>query len=173
MSYKIALGGIVSALCLVIMLLTSILPALYIVLPMLCGLLIKMLVDEVSSGWALLTYVSVSILSFFLNPNIEATFVFILFFGIYPIILKYLNKLPKLLSKIVKWCIYFGMAFVNYRISVFIVGMDETVENLPFGEYWEQIFVVIIGLFFAIYEFYISLFLNVYQKKWRKKFFRK
>ncbi|MDR0919975.1 MAG: hypothetical protein LBM93_12160 [Oscillospiraceae bacterium] len=172
MSYKIALGGIVSALSLVIMCLTGILPALYIVLPMLCGLLIKMLAEEVSVGWAFLTYISVSLLSFFLNPNIEATFIFILFFGIYPVISKWLNKTPVFFRLPIKWIYYFSASFVNYRISVFLVGVDESVKNLPFGEYWEQIFVIIIAVFFSVYDFYISLFLKIYQEKWRKKIFR-
>ena len=73
-SYKVALGGIVSALCLVTMFLAGILPALYLLLPMIAGVLLMIIAAEVSTGWALLTYVSVSLLSLFVTFDKEAVF---------------------------------------------------------------------------------------------------
>ena len=70
-SYKVALGGIVSALCLVTMFLAGILPALYLLLPMIAGVLLMIIAAEVSTGWALLTYVSVSLLSLFVTFDKE------------------------------------------------------------------------------------------------------
>lgn len=54
-SYRVALGGIVSALCLVTMFLAGILPALYLLLPMIAGVLMMIIAVEVSSSWAMLT----------------------------------------------------------------------------------------------------------------------
>lgn len=48
LSSRVALGGIVAALCIVIMFLTGVLPALYIAAPMAAGLLMIILVEEVS-----------------------------------------------------------------------------------------------------------------------------
>ena len=92
-SYKVALGGIVSALCLVTMFLAGILPALYLLLPMIAGVLLMIIAAEVSTGWALLTYVSVSLLSLFVTFDKEAALVFIMVFGHYPIIRPYLQNL--------------------------------------------------------------------------------
>ena len=63
-SYRVALGGIVSALCLFAMFLTGVFPVLYLVLPMIAGSLITIISTEINPKWAFLTYVSVSIASF-------------------------------------------------------------------------------------------------------------
>ena len=62
-SYRVALGGIVSALCLVTMFLAGIIPALYLLLPMIAGVLMMIIAVEVSGSWAMLTYIAVSLLS--------------------------------------------------------------------------------------------------------------
>ena len=85
-SYRVALGGIVSALCLVTMFLAGVIPALYILLPMIAGALMMIISVEVSSAWALLTYISVSFLSMIVTFDKEAALIFIMLFGHYPIV---------------------------------------------------------------------------------------
>lgn len=46
-SYRVALGGIVSALCLLCMFLAGIMPALYLLLPMAAGMLMMIIAEEV------------------------------------------------------------------------------------------------------------------------------
>lgn len=77
-SYRVALGGIVSALCLVTMFLAGVIPALYLVLPMAAGILMMIISAEVSKSWALLTYISVSLLSMFITFDKEAALIFIM-----------------------------------------------------------------------------------------------
>ena len=66
-SYRVALGGIVSALCLSAMFFAGIMPALYLLLPMIAGVLMMIIAVEVSTGWAVLTYISVGLLSMFIT----------------------------------------------------------------------------------------------------------
>ena len=76
-SYRVALGGIVSALCLVTMFLAGVLPALYLLLPGIAGILLMIIAVEVSTGWAFLTYLAVSLLSVFVTFDKEAALIFI------------------------------------------------------------------------------------------------
>ena len=92
-SDRVALGGIVAALCIVIMFLTGVVPALYIVSPMAAGLLMVILAEEVSVGWAWLTYLAVSLLSLMVTFDKEAALMFILFFGYYPMLRLNLEKI--------------------------------------------------------------------------------
>ena len=55
-SYRVALGGIVSALCLVTMFLAGVIPALYLLLPGIAGILLMIIAVEVNIPWAFLTY---------------------------------------------------------------------------------------------------------------------
>ena len=92
-SYRVALGGIVSALCVALMFLTGVLPALYIAAPMVAGMLMIVLRLEVSESWAWLTYLSVSLLALIVTFDKEAALMFILFFGYYPMLRLYLEKI--------------------------------------------------------------------------------
>ena len=74
-SYRVALGGIITALCLFLMFLTGVMPLLYLALPMVAGALLLIIVEEIGSGWAVLTYAAVSLLSVFVtlpHPPAEA-----------------------------------------------------------------------------------------------------
>ena len=66
-AYKIALGGIISALCLLTMFMTGIFPVLSILLPMISGIFMMIMVSEINISWAFLTYISVSLLSLMLT----------------------------------------------------------------------------------------------------------
>ena len=60
--YKVALGGVISSLCIMSMFLTGVIPFLSLTLPMICGLLITIIVVEVNPSWAFMTYIAVSLL---------------------------------------------------------------------------------------------------------------
>ena len=66
-SYKVALGGVIAALCLLGMFLTGVIPFLNMTLPMIAGALITVIAVEVNSPWAVMTYIAVSFLSIFIT----------------------------------------------------------------------------------------------------------
>ena len=70
-SYRVALGGIVSSLCLLCMFLAGIMPMFYLILPMVAGILLMIIAEEVSLSWAWLTYIAVGILSLFITADKE------------------------------------------------------------------------------------------------------
>ena len=84
-SYKVALGGVVSALCLLLMFLTAVIPPLSITLPLFAGMLIFVVAIEISSSWAFVTYAAVSVLSFLVTPAKAARLFITLRFGYYPL----------------------------------------------------------------------------------------
>ncbi len=91
-SYRVALGGIISSLCLLAMFLTGVMPLFYLALPMIAGILILVMMVEVNTGWAWLTYLAVSILSLFVTFDKEASIMFVMFFGHYPILHQYIKN---------------------------------------------------------------------------------
>ena len=74
-SYKVALGGVISSLCLLAMFMAGVAPFLYLTLPMIAGALISIIVVEVNSSWALLTYIAVSLLSVFVTYDKESALI--------------------------------------------------------------------------------------------------
>jgi len=174
-SYRVALGGIVSALCLVTMFLAGVLPALYLVLPMIAGVLMMIIAEEVSRCWALLTYLSVGILSMLITFDKEAALIFVLLFGHYPILRMYMEKLPfALLRWIVKFIVFNACILCYFYATVYIFGLQQLLDELEdYGKYGAQIMLGIANVVFIMYDICLDSCHHIYVKKLAPKFRKK
>lgn len=166
-SYRVALGGIVSALCLVTMFLAGVLPALYIVLPMIAGVLMMIIAEEVSKSWALLTYIAVSILAMFITFDKEAALLFILIFGHYPILRLYTEKLPlKWLRRLVRLLIFNACVIAYFYVTVYIFGLDEMLDEFDdYGRYGAYIMLGMANIIFVLYDLNLDNIHRRYKKR--------
>lgn len=174
-SYRVALGGIVSALCLVTMFLAGIIPALYILLPMVAGVLMMVIAIEVSRGWALLTYISVSLLAMIVTFDKEAALIFIMVFGHYPIIREYIRKArPKLICWIIKLIIFNASIICYFYVTVYIFGLDEMLDEFDdFGRYGAYIMLAMANVLFVLYDLNLDNIYRIYIKRLAPKFRKK
>ena len=174
-SYRVALGGIVSALCLVTMFLAGVIPALYLLLPGIAGILLMIIAVEVNIPWAFLTYLSVSLLSLFITFDKEAALIFIMFFGHYPILRFYIRKIPlKLLRLIVKLILFNACIIGYFYVTVYIFGLDEMLDVLSdFGRYGAYIMLGICNMIFLVYDLDLDFMYRIYQKRIMPKFKQK
>lgn len=166
-SYRVALGGIVSALCLVTMFLAGVLPALYIVLPMIAGVLMMIIAEEVSKSWALLTYIAVSILAMFITFDKEAALLFILIFGHYPILRLYTEKMPlKWLRRLVRLLIFNACVIAYFYVTVYIFGLDEMLDEFDdYGRYGAYIMLGMANIIFFLYDLNLDNIHRRYKKR--------
>lgn len=166
-SYRVALGGIVSALCLVTMFLAGVLPALYIVLPMIAGVLMMIIAEEVSKSWALLTYIAVSILAMFITFDKEAALLFILIFGHYPILRLYTEKFPlKWLRRLVRMLIFNVCVIAYFYVTVYIFGLDEMLDEFDdYGRYGAYIMLGMANIIFVLYDLNLDNIHRRYKKR--------
>lgn len=153
-SYRVALGGIVSAFCLMGMFLTGIFPLLYLVLPMISGILLLIIVEEVSTQWAWVTYIAVGLLSLFVTYDKEAALIFMMFFGCYPILQKYINRIPSKIVKILVKLLFFnGSILCYFHLNVYLFGMEDLIETFAeIGKYGGIITLVCLNPFFLMYD---------------------
>lgn len=165
-SYRVALGGIVSAFCLVGMFLTGVFPVLYLVLPMISGVLLLIIVEEIGTPWAWVTYVTVSLLSLFVTYDKEAALIFILFFGCYPMLRLYMNRIrPKLLQWAVKLAFFNCIMIAYFRLTVYVFGMEGLLEAFEdFGKYGAAITLLILNPFFFMYDTSLTGMCAFYRK---------
>ncbi|MDE7097943.1 MAG: hypothetical protein K2O60_02185, partial [Ruminococcus sp.] len=147
-SYKVALGGIVSALCLMCMFLAGIMPMFYLILPMIAGILLMIIAEEVNKSWAWLTYISISILSIFITADKESALVFIMLFGHFPILRLYIEKIRlKILRWLMKLVIFNVCAVSFFYTTVFIFGIDQMLEDMnDLGKYGAVIMLVLCNI---------------------------
>lgn len=172
-SYRVALGGVISSLCLLSMFLTSVAPFLYLTLPMIAGALITIIVVEVNMSWAFLTYIAVSLLSIFVTPNKEAAIIFILFFGHYPILKQKIEKISvKLLKLILKFLMFNICIVIDYQITLHLLGIDDFADDFAmFGKFGIYILWFLSNIIFIIYDNALSGCIEMYIKYLKPKIF--
>ena len=174
-SYRVALGGIVSALCLVTMFLAGVIPALYLLLPGIAGILLMIISVEVNTGWAFLTYIAVGILAMFVTFDKEAALIFIMFFGHYPILRFYIQKIPLGLIRLIVKLLIFNICIIAYfYVTVYIFGLQDILEEFDeIGKYGAYIMLGVSNIVFLIYDFDLEFLYKVYLKRILPKFRKK
>lgn len=174
-SYRVALGGIVAALCLVTMFLAGIIPALYLVLPMAAGILMMIIAVEVNTKWAALTYIAVSILSFFITFDKEAALIFIMFFGHYPILRFYIERIKSRgIRTLFKLAIFNACIIAYFYITVYLFGLTQMLEEFDeLGKYGAIIMLALANVIFVLYDYNLKVSHDVYRKRLMPKFRRK
>ena len=166
-SQRVALGGIVAALCITVMFLSGVLPALYIVAPMVSGMLLLILAEEVSVPWAWLTYAAVSLLSLFVLFDKDAALMFILFFGYYPILRPKLQKIvPKALRIFVKVILFNIFLVLDYLLTVYLLGLP-TFEDM--GRWALVVMALVFNYVFIMYDVILSRMHWFYLRFFRSK----
>ena len=83
---NLALGGLMTALGLVFMLMAGIFPMAEFALPALAGMLTIVMVVEAGYKWAFTTYLATGLLSIFICPMKECALYYLVLLGFYPIV---------------------------------------------------------------------------------------
>lgn len=166
-----ALGGILTALSVFIMFLSSVFPFLSYALPALAGALLLVIVKEADNKWATMIYVAVSILTFIIVSNKEATIMYIFFFGYYTILKffleeKFSNKLIIWILKLITFNISVILAYLVI-IYVFAIPFEEMEE---YGKYSVYILLGLGNLTFIIFDYALSKLSILYDRYWHKQF---
>ena len=167
---KTALGGIVAALSLTVLLAFSFLPFLEYALPAFAGALIMLIVIEINKAWAFGVYLSVSLLALILMPNKEAAMMYAALFGYYPILKSvFESKLPRILEYVCKILLFLVTISAAYFVMIRFMGI--TFEDLDsFGKFSVPILLCAGTVVFIVYDYTLSMFVRTYLRVWQKKF---
>ena len=169
---RVALCGIVSALGLALMMLTTIVPIGTYAFPCFAGIFIAAIVIEYGYKWALGVFAVVSILSLFLAGDKEAVLYFIALFGYYPIFKGAIEKnlKSKVLQYIIKFILFNLAAVVSFFIAMFLLSVSAE-EFTIFGLYLPLAFLAAGNVFFLFYDFAVTVFVGNYVVRLRGKIF--
>ncbi len=174
-SYKVSLGGIISALSLFFMFLTGFMPLFVYVIPALTGAMLLIIYVEINARWAFFTYISVALLCLFITPDKEASLLYIMFLGYYPLLKILIEKIKSTVSVwVLKLTAYNVMIVAYYQVIIrVVVNVDLTEDIGSLGKYGALIFLGITNLIFILYDIAISRLKDLYIKWFRKKILRK
>ena len=130
---------------------------------------------EVNIPWAFLTYLAVSLLSLIITFDKEAALIFIMFFGHYPIVRFYIQKIPLRLIRLAVKLILFNICIIGYfYVTVYIFGLDEMLDEFSdFGRYGAYIMLGISNFIFLVYDLDLDVMYRLYKKRLLPRFKRK
>lgn len=171
---QIALGGVFSSLCLLLMFLSSMLPFMSFALPMMAGATLAAVVIENGEKTAWLVYISVSLLSLFIVADLDAKLMFISFFGYYPIIKPRLDSIPQKPRRVLLKLLIFNVAMIaGYFASLHLFGFDEAAAESEFiGKYLPAFMLVGLNATFLMYDYLLAKFVSLYTGWFKPTFLR-
>ena len=164
------MGGIVSALSLVLMISVAVIPFLTYALPAAAGMLIVFMVIETDKKWAFGVYAAVAILGVLLVPDKEVAVMYLAFFGYYPILKAVMeSKLRPVLCWVLKIGSFLLTMVASYFLMIKLMGV--TIDEID--EFGVMAIPMLLGLgtfAFVLYDIALSKLVTLYMLKWRKYF---
>lgn len=174
-SAQVALCGMIAALCMLMMFLTGLVPFATYAVPALAGVLMIAVVVESNAKWALLVYIAVSIMSIFITPDREASMMFIAFFGHYPILKLFLERIkPRVLEYVLKIVCFNVCIVAAYLVIIFVFQMPDILTEMgSFGRYSVLVLLAMGNVVFLIYDFATTKLISAYIGWFRPKILRR
>ena len=168
-SVKVSLGGVVAALSLVLMFLTSIIPFGTYAFPAFAGILLVLLVFNLGYAYAFAVYFVTAVLSFLLVSDKEAALYYALFLGFYPIIKGLIERIPsKAVQYIIKLALFNICMIAAFYIGITLLSVPKESFNL-FGIYLPWVFLIIGNIVFIIYDLCVTRLVTLYLLKWHDR----
>lgn len=168
-SVKVSLGGVVAALSLVLMFLTSVIPFGTYAFPTFAGILLVLLVINLGYGYAAAVYFVTAVLSFLLVTDKEAALYYAAFLGFYPIVKSLIERIR---SRVIRYIVKF-ILFNICMIAAFYIGI--TLLSIPkesftlFDVYLPWVFLIAGNVFFIVYDLCVTRLVTLYLLKWHNR----
>lgn len=171
---KVALGGMIAALSIVLMMLTGLIPMAEFALPALAGVLFIVLVIEISPRWAFLVYIAVAILSLLLAPSKDSAVFFTTFLGWYPIVKSKLESIRKpVLEWVWKMLIFNFSIGVGLAAAIFLFRLDDYMGILQSSAWVLILGWIFLNGVFVIYDIALTRLITAYIRWFRPKYLQK
>ncbi len=165
-----AVCGLMTALSVVLMMLTTLVPVFMYVIPIITGLLVLFTADFADKKWGIGVYFASAFLSILLITDKEAALTYALFFGYYPLLKDLIEKLPKALAWILKFILFNAAAVGIGVISFYLFGVSGDEYN-EFGKYTVPILLIMANVAFILYDICLTknrFLLTRFSEKFKK-----
>ena len=167
-SFKVALGGIISAVSVVLMFLTGVVPTLTYAIPAIAGGLLIVIAIEIGPKFAYTVFFAVSTLSLLVVADKEAAVMYAVFFGYYPVLKGFIEKKTSgIFTWLVKYLI-FNVAVILAYLAISKIFMISYEDIAFLGKLAIPVLLMICNIVFAIYDIALTRILSTYIYNWRK-----
>lgn len=157
---KITFCGLIAALSVVFMMLSYI-PYLTYSAPAIAGVFMMIIAIELSRKWAYSSYIVSSVLIFLLAEN-EAKILYILFFGIYPIVKGSIERINHRVPEYILKILLFNVAMVlDILATIYVLGIPFNTGGIA-GVYFYLAFFILANVFFIVYDIALTRLIMLY-----------
>lgn len=165
---KIALSGVLTALCFIFLFIGSLFQTLDLSAAALGSLVVLIAMIEIGKSWAFGVYASASILSIILLPNKSVALIFALLAGFYPILKSPLNKIKPLFLSYLARLTFFNAALtlLIYLSKTFFPENEELIG-------FEIVIYLLANITFIVYDFALERVALTYTIRIKPMLFRK
>ncbi|MFT8887775.1 MAG: hypothetical protein ABF904_03065 [Ethanoligenens sp.] len=168
-AHGVALGGMLSALSLVLLLLAGVLPVMGLVFPAIAGILLLVVVIELDVKWAWGIFAAVTILGLLLCPDKSVVIYYFFFFGHYPLLKKYVERLHhRVFQWVIKIPLFNACIILAYLVTIKLFGVSA--DALRYGY---PVTLVLANAAFILYDIALSRLIVTYVYRIRKYLQRK
>ncbi len=165
---QVALGGVLAALAVVILLLGGMIPIGTYLAPMLAALSLVILLAELPKSLCLGWYCIVALLGVLLCPDKETAFVFV-FLGWYPLAKPALDRLPKLPGLLCKLLIFNASTAALYALLILVFRLEALVREAQETGMILLVAIVLMGnLSFILFDLVLGRLTALYRIKHKK-----
>lgn len=174
-AFCVALGGIITALVMLLMFCATMFPMLDYAIPAYAGFLMVVVIAEAGSKWALITYCACAVLCPLMTPDYQANLLFILFMGYYPILYVFLERLGnRTVCTALKFLVYNAAIIIYAMLFQYIFTSVDLFEGLEkLGKWAAPAMLVFANVFFVLYDNLLGQLIEIYTKWFRNKILRK
>jgi len=162
---SLTLSAVLAALSVVLLGVGALLEVLDISMAVIASFAVILAVIEQKGIYPYLIYATTTVLALLLLPVKTPAAMYALFFGYYPILKEKLERLPAVLSWVLKIVIFNAALAVMLVLAALLVLPDFA---LPEGYAW--LWVVVCTPVFVLYDVALTRVLTVYLFKWRQRF---
>ena len=164
---KTVLSAMISAASVVVQLIGNVFTTLDLTAAALSGIPLLIIREELGLSYAVLSYITISVLGILLLPQKLIGISFLFFFGIYPIFKSYLEKLPKIISWLLKLLIFNLLFSATIYIGGQVLGIDDPLFAFAIIPY------LLGNTTFVLYDIAMTMFISLYFAKYRQSSFIK
>lgn len=157
---KIAGGGVMSALCIVFLFCAKYVPNLTLAFLFAASITVGICILRYKTACALISYVAVSAITIFIIPDISL--LFIVLFGIYPVIKLYIEKIRNIT---VEYVIKF--VFANIFLTALYIVL-KAVDEVHFWDFGLPLLWIAGVLALLFYDLMFTVVINAFHKSYYK-----
>jgi len=159
-----AICAVFSALTVVLLFFGTLLDIIDITVAAASSLITVIVLRETGKRYSLLMFLASSVLAFLFMSSSSAVIYYISFFGYYPIVKEYINKLSKFFSTLLSYTVFNIIMLIDYLLFKSIFGISDE----PLWMY--LVLLIVSNIFFSAYNYALPVFSLLYEKKFRKIF---